>query len=195
MGCIYRIYCFANGKSYVGCTRQSFQARINRHFADLRQWRHPNSHLQKAYLKYPHYTFWAEVLEENVQIKKLGEREIYWIAHFDSYHNGFNQTPGGDKNSNLGKQITWNGIKYESIAAAARALGVDKMIISRRIANGTAWSGDINKRRHFKNVLWNGTKYETISAAARAEGIHPSTMWARIRKGYACDDDLNRKDR
>ena len=36
------------------------------------------------------------VIEYDVPEDKLDEREIFWISFFDSYHNGYNLTPGGD---------------------------------------------------------------------------------------------------
>lgn len=36
------------------------------------------------------------VIEYDVPEDKLNEREIFWISFFDSYHNGYNLTPGGE---------------------------------------------------------------------------------------------------
>lgn len=37
-----------------------------------------------------------EIIESNIDSQNLAnEREIYWIAFYDSYHNGYNSTPGG----------------------------------------------------------------------------------------------------
>lgn len=35
------------------------------------------------------------VIEYDVPEDKLDDREIFWISFFDSYHNGYNLTPGG----------------------------------------------------------------------------------------------------
>lgn len=47
--------------------------------------------------KYGCDNFYCEVLEENIPYEKLDEREVYYIEKFDSFHNGYNSTPGGDK--------------------------------------------------------------------------------------------------
>lgn len=39
--------------------------------------------------------FFFEVIEECKEAE-LNEREAYWISHYNSYENGYNQTPGGD---------------------------------------------------------------------------------------------------
>lgn len=41
--------------------------------------------------------FYLEILEE-CDYQKLTEREIYWIAKYDSYNNGYNMTLGGESN-------------------------------------------------------------------------------------------------
>lgn len=47
--------------------------------------------------KYGSENFYCETLEENIPYEKLDEREVYYIEKFDSFHNGYNSTPGGDK--------------------------------------------------------------------------------------------------
>lgn len=47
--------------------------------------------------KYGSDKFYYEVLEDNVPYELLDEREVYYIEKFDSFHNGYNSTPGGDK--------------------------------------------------------------------------------------------------
>ena len=37
-----------------------------------------------------------ELEESNKTLNELNEKEKYWIAYYDSYNNGYNQTPGGD---------------------------------------------------------------------------------------------------
>ena len=45
--------------------------------------------------KYGIEHFTIEAIEE-CPINILSEREKYWISEFDSYHNGYNATLGGD---------------------------------------------------------------------------------------------------
>ena len=49
--------------------------------------------------KYGRDKFHIELIEES-SIEELSEKEIYWINFYDSYHNGYNATLGGD-----GKQL------------------------------------------------------------------------------------------
>lgn len=55
--------------------------------------------IYKAIRKYGLSNFSFEVLEECSK-EKLNEREIYWIEYYNSWQNGYNQTPGGDNVGN-----------------------------------------------------------------------------------------------
>ena len=51
-----------------------------------------------AIKKYGWDNFEHEIIEDNLNSKQADEREIYWIAFYDSYNNddkGYNMTPGG----------------------------------------------------------------------------------------------------
>lgn len=52
--------------------------------------------LYNAMNKYGKENFYYEILEENVPIDELNQREIDYIAQYDSYFNGYNSTKGGD---------------------------------------------------------------------------------------------------
>lgn len=52
--------------------------------------------IYNAINKYGAENFYVETLEENIPLDKLDEKEIEYIAEYDSYNNGYNSTPGGD---------------------------------------------------------------------------------------------------
>ena len=54
-----------------------------------------NIHLQRAWKKYGEQNFEFSIIEI-CDIEYLNEREIFWISHFDTYNNGYNQTLGGE---------------------------------------------------------------------------------------------------
>lgn len=38
-----------------------------------------------------------EIIEDNIETQEeANNREIYWISYYNSFHNGYNSTPGGD---------------------------------------------------------------------------------------------------
>ena len=91
---IYKITNLINNQSYIG---QSVNI--------TKRWRghkniSPNDHnyeypLYKAFRKYGLENFSFEVIEE-CRIEELNEKEIYWINYYNSYKDGYNQTPGGN---------------------------------------------------------------------------------------------------
>lgn len=93
---IYKITNLVNNKSYIG---QSID--IDRRFKSHKNYPLENSNypLYRAFRKYGIDNFSFEVLEE-CSIKELDEKEIYYIKHYDTYNNGYNQTTGGQGNSN-----------------------------------------------------------------------------------------------
>ena len=93
---IYKIENLINHKVYVGQSQNIFN-RWKSHLNDLNHDKHYNPHLQRAWNKYSENNFKFEIIE-CCDIDSLDEREIYWIAYFDSFKNGYNQNIGGDGN-------------------------------------------------------------------------------------------------
>lgn len=91
MGVIYCLENKINGKKYIGQTIQAGQARWRKHKSDSFD---KDTHLYCAMRKYGIDNFYYSILEE-IDNELLNERERYWIAHFDTYHNGYNETLGG----------------------------------------------------------------------------------------------------
>lgn len=94
---IYLITNDTNSLKYVG---QSVNM-LNRWYSHLRAVNYEkspeyNSQLHKAMRKIGKEHFTVEVLEFVEDNTKLNEREIYWIAYFDTYKNGYNGSPGGE---------------------------------------------------------------------------------------------------
>lgn len=93
---IYKITNKISGHAYVGQSNN-----IERRF-----WQHVkyaeslneeyNNALYAAMRTYGTDKFIFEVLEEVTNEEELNAREIYWIAYYDTYKNGYNETLGGD---------------------------------------------------------------------------------------------------
>lgn len=89
-GIIYKITNNVNGKSYIGQTRQGIQFRWCQHTNSK-----DNSYFHKAIRKYGKDNFTIDILEE-CPVEILNEREIFYIAKYDTFKNGYNLTIGGD---------------------------------------------------------------------------------------------------
>lgn len=91
---IYQIRNTVDGKRYIGRT-VDFTKRKQMHFWELGNNRHYNRHLQGAYNINPN-AFVFEIIEE-CEIDKLNDREVYWIANYDTMDEskGYNLCEGG----------------------------------------------------------------------------------------------------
>ena len=103
-GYIYKITNKVNGKSYIGQTRYTVEFRWRQH-----QHKKDNVYFHNAIHKYGAESFTVETLEE-CDIEILNEREIYYIAKYNTFENGYNLTIGGD-----GNRILLLDNKYEEI--------------------------------------------------------------------------------
>ena len=105
---IYKFQNKENGKIYIGQSI-SLENRYNQHKNN-----HKNENLKdyntpfyRALRKYGFENFTYEILEsaEYFSKQELEEKEIYWVAYYDSYENGYNANKGGFK-------VTENGEKH-----------------------------------------------------------------------------------
>lgn len=100
-GSIYIIKNTINDKVYVGQTTMSVYERFSAHKKPSTQKQHGSYKIYNAMSKYGVENFYVEILETDIPISMLDEKEIGYIAFFDSYNNGYNSTKGGD-----GRMIT-----------------------------------------------------------------------------------------
>lgn len=94
-GIVYKITNKVNGKSYIGQTRYTVEFRWKQH-----QHKKDNTYFHNAIHKYGVENFSIEVLEE-CDVELLNSREIFYIAKFDTFSNGYNLTIGGNGNRRL----------------------------------------------------------------------------------------------
>jgi len=92
-GTIYSALCKVNNKRYIGQTVRNVSERWKEHIADSRNC--PKTLLHKAIAKYGPSMFVVRIIEEDISINNLDEREKYWISEFDTFNNGYNLTDGG----------------------------------------------------------------------------------------------------
>lgn len=92
-GKIYLIENQINHKQYIGKTYDTLETRWKEHCKDARKERCEKRPLYNAFNKYGVENFTISLVEET---DNLEEREIFWIAYYDTYANGYNATRGGD---------------------------------------------------------------------------------------------------
>lgn len=90
MSGIYKITCLSTGKIYIGSS-VNIHDRWSAHKHNLRNNKHVNKHLQKAWIKYGEDNFKFEIIE-NIKPNLFVERENCWIdkTHARDRKYGFN---------------------------------------------------------------------------------------------------------
>ena len=140
IGTIYKIENTVNGKVYIGQTIRSPQKRWSQHKQAMKYENGPqyNNHLYSAMRLYGLENFTFEVIE-NCDDSYLDEKEIYWIAQYNSNDAdfGYNNTGGGQgQGAVVTRSVSQYDIEgcyiatYPSISEAARATGGDSGYIS-----------------------------------------------------------------
>lgn len=100
---IYKITNQLTRKSYIGKTN-NYERRIADHKRLAFQLDHKESDkaLYRAIRKYGLENFTFELIEELSDYSISGEREKFFIKLYNSYEDGYNETPGGDGGSEPG---------------------------------------------------------------------------------------------
>lgn len=141
MAYIYKIENLINGKKYIGKTElPDPQDRWYEHKKAATRQHEQTRALYRALNKYGIDNFLFEVIESDVSVEELANREIFWIDYYNSYHEGYNETLGGDGCSYLclpEDEICKYYLQRKSIHATADYFGHDFLTIKKvLIKNG-----------------------------------------------------------
>lgn len=100
-GIVYRAHCLITNKDYIGLTTRTLDRRRKEHlYAAFKKME--ELHFSRALRKYGVSAFeWSVLTTVSAKyredlIESLKALEKKYIKQFDSYHNGYNSTPGGD---------------------------------------------------------------------------------------------------
>lgn len=185
------IYCFTNkinNKKYIGQSIQ-LKERYSQHKRNYlnQNDRSYNSNFYRAIRKYGFENFTYEILENNDSLTKeeLNELEVYYINLYDSFKNGYNETPGGQTGTHFVKlsedsvfeikeQLKNTSKKMEDIA---KDFNVSISLIS-MINNGKTWHD--NKYNYpIRDFKINRARGERVNTA-----IFSDKEVLQIRKKY-----------
>lgn len=162
-GSIYIIRNTVNDKVYIGQTTVDVKTRFSQHCKNSTI---KNRHykLYNAMKKYGKDNFYCDVLEKNVNVNNLDDREIFFINKYNSFENGYNSTKGGDgrtiNNEYDEKEIVRLYRSGESEQAIASMYGISNATISRVLKKlGIKTRENGNKYEQFGNQefveMWN----------------------------------------
>lgn len=99
-GYVYKFTNKLNNKSYVGVSTNP-ELRYRRHLESAKN--NHDTHFYRAIRKYGIESFEYSIIEK-VLLSEMYSREKYWISEYDSYHNGYNSTLGGEGGNTYGKR-------------------------------------------------------------------------------------------
>ena len=153
MSCgIYKITNKINNCSYIG---QSVNIE-NRWTDEKARAFNPNSEsytstLSKAFRKYGIDNFLFEILEECL-ISELDEKEIYYIALYNTYFNGYNETTGGKGTPNCSVKLTSDQV--EEIYVLLKNTTISQKDIAQKFQVGQDVISTINNGKSRRNDDW-----------------------------------------
>ena len=113
IGYIYQILNTVTNKSYIGQTKRLPHQRFNGHIKAAKAATEPSG-IQAALRKYDIEVFEFYILAEAPQ-EELNDLEMYYIQKYDTYHNGYNQTLGGEGSSTVDLNDAEVIAKYQEI--------------------------------------------------------------------------------
>ena len=154
MASIYVIKNNINNKLYIGKTTLTIEERWKQHLKDSHKRNlYEKRPLYRAMEKYGREHFYIELIEAT---DKPEEREIYWIDYYDTYHNGYNATRGGDGKSLI--DFEYAKKRYEEVqnlAMVAKEMNIDTKHLGevlRGMGVKTLTSIEVNQRDRSKLV-------------------------------------------
>jgi len=97
-GIIYSATNKSNGKMYIGQTICGLEYRKNGHFYDIKRDDNDNNnnYFHNALKKYGEKSFCWEIVEDEIDILDLNNKEIYYIKKYGTFGDGYNSTSGGN---------------------------------------------------------------------------------------------------
>jgi hypothetical protein len=199
-GYIYVITHDASGKQYVGQTRTTVERRWQGHVQSaLKAGQTRDRALSVAIREHGPAAFSIRKVAEVANLQIANDLERQWIDKLATRSpNGFNATRGGGAAPLPGRPVVVKGVRYRSIAAAARAYGLKPHVVGDRLDSG--WSPEQAcglseapewARRPKKLIVTVGEKvmrFESVSSAARFFGVSYEAASSRLDSGWSVEE-------
>ena len=201
--CIYLWTNLVNGKKYVGQTT-CFHRRMKTY-----RYTYPNAYMEHAVKKHGIDNFDITILERDVPLDKLDEREQYWLDYYQSYDTdkGYNickiaSTTEGVTHTEEWRQEHSDWLKDKwATDEDYRKFWHDKMSGENNYFYGKHFSGELNPmygKHHSQTTkdkmskaigksvrcVETGDVYTSITRAAQAIGVTRCVVSEALHKGY-----------
>ena len=140
-GIIYICINLYNGKRYIGQTIQKFENRKKNHIQDALN-KNSQLYFHKALRKFGVENFIWNVLENNIAIENLNDKEQFYIQKYNTNdrNNGYNLTNGGD----CSHTSILNNQQVNDIKNLLKTTNISFEEISNKYSIGVASISDIN---------------------------------------------------
>ena len=156
---IYKITNKINGNAYIGLS-VDIKRRWKDHFQRYKDSSNKEYEkvLYKAFRKYGIENFDFSVIEE-CSLEELRKKEKYWIAYFDTFHNGYNATEGGEDilpmpgEKHPNHKLTENDVIYIRELWASKTLSTREMYYEYQHIIGKSGFKKIYTWQTWKNIL------------------------------------------
>jgi group I intron endonuclease len=205
VGAIYRIRNLVDGKVYVG-QAVNVKKRMYRHLWELRSDRHTNTHLQRAWNARGEHSFVFEIVDDDVDLAEITQREQY---HIDAHRSadpefGYNKSPAAGSNlgvkysaesrrkmSEAQKGRTFTDDARRRIAQSLTGRVISPETIAKRVAKTKGMKRTEETRRLMTEIhcAKNGTqpleafgRTQHINDWAREYGINTGTLRNRLKR-------------
>ena len=155
-GLIYTIICKVTGKRYVGQTVCELSKRWREHIQESRA-DNPHKPLYRAMKKYGTGMFNVRILEEDIPVSLLSDRERHWIEQFDTYNDGYNLTTGGE-------------VSYALREDVRERISETMMGVSKSEEQTQKMRQTLIEKKHNFSVRGNGTHHQV-----KVKAIHTQT--------------------
>jgi len=191
-GFIYLVTHRASGRQYVGQTLLQIQDRWEEHIRSSEEANQDGPHLRCAIRKHGRRAFTIEEIDRTESFHDANKKERRWIKKLRTLTpHGFNMNRGGG-GLNLGRPITVRGVRFDSIADAARAHGLSPLKVANRLrlhewtpeqAVGLEPPPPRSGAPIEVSITVDGKPrtFPSIVKAAKALGLDSQTVSARIR--------------
>lgn len=195
---IGRIYLIKTTKSplkYVGQTVKTLEERFIEHKQAYQSPKRKNNSrlLFNAFDEFGVESFFIRLLEDNIENKKLAERENYWINQLGTmFPNGLNMIKGNRSNVGYGIETVYNGKIYNSREQAVKEIRKErpdlaKHIIIRRIQQDRKLPDKARKQSKHPDAgtrIWKNWKRLAVKNELCSE-------WSTIENGIGYDNFIN----
>lgn len=93
---IYKITNIITNKVYIGVTRRTIEKRFENHIKQATNSKYKKYKLHRSIAKHGAENFKIENICEGFTREEAMQKEVEYIALFDSFHHGYNSTTGGE---------------------------------------------------------------------------------------------------